>query len=282
MLKCNGHRAPMWMVALMLGALATSCSNSEAELDTRGPSPIEKKSVAQLKGQSEVPSPQAPSATPPASVETSRDGGAAESPGVSSSFDTLWSQAQEEAPPLAAPMAVFLKKATFCSRFTCGDQFEPYKEYAPLVEKGKETINSLWRFEVRQKVGVFSLDQANVVVGDFDLKAKTIPLLVRWPVVVDHTMYSTKKPKYEGGGLWVRALEKVHAVQFADGSEARDWAQKHQEIFVRYVFQITGGVMNPDKYGEDVLIVKVLGRQIRSRQGFINKRYEVIDEFLVE
>ena len=195
-------------------------------------------------------------------------------PGPASAFDALWASAATR-DTYRPYLALKLSKTVYCNYLeghaaSCGDQFEPDKQYKQDLSDGKVIRDSIWRAEISEGFGNIAF-RGDIGPGAFDVKRSVIPFSITWPIrlgegdKVDQVEAAKRRLPIDGEGiLWKETPERIAGLKFADGAAARKWSEGGLRT-ARIVFKITDAVMGRDP----LLIINVLGMQLRDDEGVL-------------
>lgn len=188
-----------------------------------------------------------------------------------SPFEGLWATASTR-DNYRPYLALKASRTAYCAHLvenseSCGDQFEPDKQYRKDAEDAKLIRDSIWRTEVTEGFGNIAF-RGNIGPGPFDVKRSTISLNITWPIELGRASNRIEAAKHRlpvvDSVLWKETQEQLADFTFTDGAIAREWRAQYRTA--RFVFKLTDSVMGPPR---PLLIIKVLGMQIRGPDGTV-------------
>jgi hypothetical protein len=202
-------------------------------------------------------------------------------PSPSSAFDSLWASASPGLSNYRPYLALKLSKAAYCAYLSdnhesCGDQFEPDKQYKQDLETAKVIRDSTWRAEIDEGFGNIAF-RGKIGPGTFDVKRSILPFVITWPINLGESYYGLEASKRRlavDGAIWKETPEQIAELKFADGAAARGWKEGYRRA--RMVFKITDAVTQP----YTLLIIKEKGLQLRELDD--SKEGAVLAEDLAE
>lgn len=180
-----------------------------------------------------------------------------------SAFDALWEGAEQRdsAESFNAALTAFLTKAAYCKKHNCGDEFEPDGRYKAALAEGKKIIATTWRLRIDNDTSLTERTRP-FHPGTFDAEKLALPLVAEWPIKAHYSTFTIG----EGRGGRSRP-ETLFTLNFQDGAQARKWKADHKALSWRIVFNVVGGVT--DSYGDGLVLIKILGQQIRTRDEIV-------------